>query len=42
VLFSSRMSVGGGPYVVEAAYPLTDDSAWATEDGRRGTEQASS
>ena len=22
VLFSSRMSVGGGPYVVEAAYPL--------------------
>jgi 2'-5' RNA ligase len=25
VLFSSRMSVGGGPYVVEAAYRLTDD-----------------
>jgi len=24
VLFSSRMSVGGGPYVVEAAYPFTD------------------
>jgi len=23
VLFSSRTSVGGGPYVVEAAYPLT-------------------
>jgi 2'-5' RNA ligase len=23
VLFSSRSSVGGGPYVVEAAYPLT-------------------
>ena len=22
VLFSSRSSVGGGPYVVEAAYPL--------------------
>jgi 2'-5' RNA ligase len=22
VLFSSRDSVGGGPYVVEAAYPL--------------------
>ena len=22
VLFSSRNSVGGGPYVVEAAYPL--------------------
>jgi RNA 2',3'-cyclic 3'-phosphodiesterase len=42
VLFSSRMSVGGGPYVVEAAYPLTDDSGRATEDGRRGTQQASS
>jgi 2'-5' RNA ligase len=24
VLFSSRASVGGGPYVVEAAYPLLD------------------
>ena len=24
VLFSSRTSVGGGPYVVEAAYPLSD------------------
>jgi RNA 2',3'-cyclic 3'-phosphodiesterase len=24
VLFSSRASVGGGPYVVEAAYPLGD------------------
>jgi 2'-5' RNA ligase len=23
VLFSSRASVGGGPYVIEAAYPLT-------------------
>jgi 2'-5' RNA ligase len=23
VLFSSRMSTGGGPYIVEAAYPLT-------------------
>jgi hypothetical protein len=22
VLFSSRSSVGGGPYLVEAAYPL--------------------
>jgi hypothetical protein len=22
VLFSSRASVGGGPYIVEAAYPL--------------------
>jgi RNA 2',3'-cyclic 3'-phosphodiesterase len=29
VLFSSRASVGGGPYVVEAAYPL------ATSRGRR-------
>ena len=24
VLFSSRASVGGGPYVVEAAYPLAE------------------
>jgi 2'-5' RNA ligase len=23
VLFSSRSSVGGGPYVVEASYPLS-------------------
>ncbi len=30
VLFSSRASVGGGPYVVEEAYPLTRQSA----DGR--------
>jgi hypothetical protein len=22
VLFSSRASIGGGPYVIEAAYPL--------------------
>jgi 2'-5' RNA ligase len=28
VLFSSRASVGGGPYVVEAAYPLDRDPAW--------------
>ena len=27
VLFSSRASVGGGPYVVEAAYPLTASAA---------------
>jgi RNA 2',3'-cyclic 3'-phosphodiesterase len=26
VLFSSRASVGGGPYVVEAAYPLVADA----------------
>ena len=26
VLFSSRASVGGGPYVVEAAYPLSTSS----------------
>ena len=26
VLFSSRASVGGGPYVVEAAYPLAADA----------------
>jgi 2'-5' RNA ligase len=25
VLFSSRASIGGGPYVIEAAYPLSDD-----------------
>ncbi|HEY4857605.1 MAG TPA: RNA 2',3'-cyclic phosphodiesterase [Xanthobacteraceae bacterium] len=38
VLFSSRMSVGGGPYVVEAAYPLMDDrrqTTAKTEDGRQ-------
>ena len=30
VLFSSRASQGGGPYVVEAAYPLAaDNSRWA-------------
>jgi 2'-5' RNA ligase len=30
VLFSSRASVGGGPYVVEAAYPLaTNELRWA-------------
>ncbi len=28
VLFSSRNSVGGGPYVVEADYPLTRDQEW--------------
>jgi 2'-5' RNA ligase len=27
VLFSSRASVGGGPYVVEAAYPLSAQAA---------------
>jgi 2'-5' RNA ligase len=26
-LYSARESVGGGPYVVEAAYPLTEDAA---------------
>ena len=31
VLFSSRSSVGGGPYVVEAAYPLASMQArWAS------------
>ena len=34
VLFSSRSSVGGGPYVVEAAYPL----ASSRRDGRMGAE----
>ena len=27
VLYSSRASVGGGPYVVEAAYPLAAELA---------------
>ncbi|HUW72910.1 MAG TPA: RNA 2',3'-cyclic phosphodiesterase [Methyloceanibacter sp.] len=27
VLFSSRASIGGGPYVVEAAYPLEDQTS---------------
>jgi hypothetical protein len=37
VLFSSRNSVGGGPYIVEEAYPLLAGgrdrvaSAWAGE-----------
>jgi 2'-5' RNA ligase len=31
VLFSSRASVGGGPYVVEAAYPL-ENAAYSLED----------
>jgi 2'-5' RNA ligase len=31
VLFSARMSVGGGPYVVEAAYPLTEDRRQMSE-----------
>jgi RNA 2',3'-cyclic 3'-phosphodiesterase len=26
-LYSARESVGGGPYVVEAAYPLAEDEA---------------
>jgi 2'-5' RNA ligase len=32
VLFSARTSVGGGPYVVEAAYPLADDGRQTTDD----------
>jgi 2'-5' RNA ligase len=32
VLFSSRASIGGGPYVVEAAYPLEDDFATDYDD----------
>jgi len=38
VLFSARNSVGGGPYVVEAAYPLSGDGRQTTEDGRRSEE----
>jgi 2'-5' RNA ligase len=32
VLFSARNSVGGGPYVVEAAYPLSDDGEPTTQE----------
>jgi 2'-5' RNA ligase len=32
VLFSSRASIGGGPYVVEAAYPLLSDDRGRAED----------
>jgi 2'-5' RNA ligase len=35
VLFSSRMSVGGGPYVVEAAYPFADIRYQMSEDSNR-------
>jgi 2'-5' RNA ligase len=40
VLFSSRMSVGGGPYVVEAAYPLMDDRRMTTEKNEDGRQTA--
>jgi RNA 2',3'-cyclic 3'-phosphodiesterase len=33
VLFSSRMSIGGGPYVVEAAYQMTDGRGRMAEAG---------
>jgi RNA 2',3'-cyclic 3'-phosphodiesterase len=33
VLFSSRTSIGGGPYVVESAYPLSDERGRTTEAG---------
>ena len=33
VLFSSKASVGGGPYVVEAAYPLRNPSPRSGEGG---------
>jgi 2'-5' RNA ligase len=42
VLYSSRASVGGGPYVVEAAYPLgavdfmTPSEAWPARRAERG------
>jgi 2'-5' RNA ligase len=35
VLFSSKASVGGGPYVVEAAYPLRNPSPRSGEGGER-------
>ncbi|KAB2920102.1 MAG: RNA 2',3'-cyclic phosphodiesterase [Hyphomicrobiaceae bacterium] len=31
VLFSARPGSGGGPYAVEAAYPLQDGSGWTEE-----------
>jgi 2'-5' RNA ligase len=40
VLFSSRMSVGGGPYVVEAAYPLMDGRRQTTEKNEDGRQTA--
>jgi hypothetical protein len=40
VLFSSRASIGGGPYVVEAAYPLEDDfGANYDDDGVNGADE---
>ncbi len=40
VLFSSRASIGGGPYVVEAAYPLEDDfGADYDDDGMNGADE---
>lgn len=33
VLLSARPGVGGGPYGVEAAYPLGDEDAWHAEAG---------
>jgi RNA 2',3'-cyclic 3'-phosphodiesterase len=41
VLFSARTSVGGGPYVVEAAYPLSDDGRQTTDDGWRSEQPLS-
>jgi hypothetical protein len=35
VLFSSKASVGGGPYVVEAAYPLRNPSPRSGEGDER-------
>ncbi|MGB7037642.1 MAG: RNA 2',3'-cyclic phosphodiesterase, partial [Xanthobacteraceae bacterium] len=33
VLFSSRASIGGGPYIAEEIYPLTRQSADGREAG---------
>jgi 2'-5' RNA ligase len=41
VLFSARNSVGGGPYVVEAAYPLSGDGRQTADNGRRSEESLS-
>ena len=41
VLFSARNSVGGGPYVIEAAYPLSGDGGQTTDYRRRSEESLS-
>ena len=40
VLFSSKASVGGGPYIVEAAYPLSAVDSTARRSLQQGTPDA--